>query len=168
MRSGGTEHKLNALLNGISVLNHVVRRATATGLPFHVVRPEAGAQSDGAGMGDSIARGVRATAHANGWLILPGDLPLVQPDSILRVAQALVTATVVLPFWEGQQGHPVGFSADCGSDLMALTGDTGAASVVRMQRRVGLVRELHLDDPGIALDIDTVEDLKLLQATRLG
>jgi molybdenum cofactor cytidylyltransferase len=40
-----------------------------------------------------------------------------------------------------------------------LRGDTGGASVVRAHGRAGAVQELHLDDPGIAADIDTLEHL---------
>jgi len=51
----------------------------ASGLPFHVVRAVDIAHLENAGMGDSIATGVVATQNANGWLILPADLPLVLP-----------------------------------------------------------------------------------------
>ena len=164
--SGAAVHKLQALLGGLPVLQHVLRNVAAAGLPHHVVRASAplGDTLGTDGMGDSIARGVAATAGAAGWLILPGDLPLVQPDSLRQVARALATHTVVVPFWQGQQGHPVGFDASCATALMALRGDTGAAPVVRAQRPAGRVLELALDDPGIATDIDTLEDLARAEA----
>ena len=40
-------------------------------------------------MGDSIAAAVRATAQAPGWLVLPGDLPLIRPDTLRTMAAAL-------------------------------------------------------------------------------
>ena len=47
---------------------------------------------------------------------------------------------------------------------MALTGDTGAAAVVRQHRQAGDVLELSLDDPGITMDIDTLDDLATAEA----
>ncbi|MFS2166500.1 NTP transferase domain-containing protein, partial [Variovorax sp. Varisp62] len=71
--AGGTGSKLKALLAGRPVLERTLDAVRASGLPWHV--EDAGHP----GMGDSIAAAVRATPDAAGWLILPGDLPLVQP-----------------------------------------------------------------------------------------
>ena len=162
--SGGTVHKLDALLDGVPVLQHVLNAVTASGLPCHVIRPTNGPSRDLDGMGDSIARGVSATADAAGWLILPGDLPLIQPDSLRQVAHALSSAPVVMPFWQHRHGHPVGFDRTCRDALMALCGDTGAAAIVRSHRQTGQVRELALDDPGTVVDIDTQNDLAQAEA----
>ena len=162
--SGGTAHKLDALLAGTPVLQHVLRSVTATGLPHHVVRPADGPAAETDGMGDSIARGVMATADAGGWLILPGDLPLVRPDSLQQVADALASAPVVMPFWNGQNGHPVGFGPSCRDALLALRGDAGAAAIVRTHRLQGQLHTLDLDDPGIVMDIDTLDDLERAEA----
>lgn len=161
-RSGGAAHKLDAMLAGLPVLEHVLGAVAASGLPCHVVRP-VGACPAG-GMGDSIARGVGATRDAAGWLILPGDLPLIDPGSLIQVARALAAKPVIVPCWNGQPGHPVGFRAECGEALTALGGDRGAAAIVRARRDRGDVQVLHLDDPGITLDIDTQEDLARAEA----
>eukprot|EP01034_Spumella_vulgaris_P012556 gene12556-15982_t len=54
--SGGTTHKLQALLAGKPVLQHVLDAVQASGLAHHVVH----ADPSRPGMGDSIAAGVRA------------------------------------------------------------------------------------------------------------
>jgi molybdenum cofactor cytidylyltransferase len=154
----------------MTVLERVLRTVATSGLDCHIVRTEKGACASATGMGDSIARGVRATANAAGWLILPGDLPLVRAQSLLQVARELASQPVVMPFWNGQRGHPVGFRAECFEALALLRGDTGAASVVRTYRKVKAVRELNLDDPGITADIDTLENLaqaEMLLSSRL-
>jgi molybdenum cofactor cytidylyltransferase len=147
--SGGQGSKLHALLAGRMVLEHTLAAVRASGLPWHV--EDAGHP----GMGDSIAAGVRATANASGWLVLPGDLPLVSPDSLRAVAAALQRASVVLPFYRGTRGHPVGFAAEHGPALRALNGAEGAAAIVRGAKPL----KLELEDEGIVTDIDTVEDL---------
>jgi molybdenum cofactor cytidylyltransferase len=147
--SGGRGSKLQALLAGRPVIEHTLSAVRASGLPFHV--EDAGHP----GMGDSIAAGVRATADAGGWLVLPADLPLVRPGSLRAVAQALQRASIVLPLHQGARGHPVGFAAAHGPALMALSGAEGAASIVRAAQPL----KLELADEGIVTDIDTLDDL---------
>lgn len=149
--SGGTTHKLQALLAGKPVLQHTLDAVRASGLPWHL--EDAGHP----GMGDSIAAAVRATADAPGWLVLPADLPLIQPATLRAVAQALAAHEVVMPVHDGLRGHPVGFAAACGDELQALQGDRGAARIVAARD----VLELPVDDVGAVTDVDTVESLAL-------
>ena len=102
--SGGQTHKLDAVIDGSSVLQRAVQAAEQSGLAWHVVRA-ADVPQGSVGMGDSIAAGARATANAAGWLIIPGDLPLVLPATLQRVAHALATGThdVVTPLFRGRQ-----------------------------------------------------------------
>lgn len=155
LAAGGTCHKLDASLAGHSVLHHVLAAAEASGLPWHLVRPAGGT----AGMGASIAAGVNATLDADGWLILPGDLPLIRPLTLQRVASALASHCVVVPRFRQRAGHPVGFARNHLTALTALSADTGAASIVRAARVSGGVRDLALNDAGIIYDIDTPGDL---------
>ena len=152
--SGGAVHKLRAPLGGATVLEHTLAAVRASGLPWHL--EDVGHP----GMGDSIAAAVRATAHAPGWLVLPGDLPLIRPDTLRTIAAALADCAVAVPVHKGERGHPVGFAAACLSSLLALTGEQGAASVVREQAQQGRVRQVEVDDEGTVTDIDTVQDLE--------
>ncbi len=156
--SGGQCAKLQAMLGGRSVLERTLDAVRSSGLTWHL--EDAGHP----GMGDSIAAAVRATRSADGWLVLPGDLPLVQPESLRAVAEALGTHAVAVPVVQGQRGHPVGFSADCGEALAALSGPRGAAGIVAARGAF----ELPLEDVGCITDIDTVADLALAQARLRG
>lgn len=158
--SGGSTHKLAALLAGKPVLQHVLDAVQSSGLAHHVVRADVSRP----GMGDSIADGVRATLDAAGWLILPADLPLVRGASLRAVADALRQHAVVMASYQGVRGHPVGFSAACRDQLLALKGNQGAASVVRAQEAINSVATLALDDVGVVTDIDTVDDLARAEA----
>jgi len=157
--SGGAGSKLQADLHGKPVLDHVLAAVERSGLAHHVVHRAAGD-----GMADSIAAGVRATATASGWLILPGDLPLISAASLSRVAQALLLQPVVVPTFEGGRGHPVGFAGECYAALAALSGEAGGAAVVERYRREGRALLLPLDDPGILTDVDTLADLQRAHA----
>ena len=177
LASGGATHKLRALLAGKAVLAHVLDAVRASGLPWHL--EDAGHP----GMGDSIAAAVQATRDANGWLILPGDLPLIQSATLCLLADALggrrvpelagVLAgvppgesagavgqyEVVIPVCHGQRGHPVGFSAACRGSLLNLKGNQGAAPVISSYKAI----EIIVDDVGTVTDIDTVQDLQRAQ-----
>ena len=154
LASGGSTHKLRALLAGKPVLDHVLDAVRASGLPWHL--EDAGHP----GMGDSIAAAVRATPDANGWLILPGDLPLIQGPTLCLLADALGQYEVVIPVCNGQRGHPVGFSAACRDSLLKLSGNQGAAPVISAYKAI----EIIVNDIGCVTDIDTVQDLQRAQA----
>ena len=150
LASGGSTHKLQALLGDKTVLQHTLDAVRASGLPWHL--EDAGHP----GMGDSISAAVRARSDASGWLIVLGDLPLIRASTLRALALALRSQDVVIPTYLGQRGHPVGFSARCCESLLSLSGDQGAASVVKMFGAI----EIPLDDIGIVSDIDTVADLQ--------
>jgi molybdenum cofactor cytidylyltransferase len=166
LASGGTTHKLQALLKGNSaaktVLQYTLDAVKASGLPWHL---EA---SGHPGMGDSIAAAVSKTSNAAGWLILPADLPLIQPATLLQVAEALQRSEVVLPCFVNedveQRGHPVGFGTVCVQDLLNLSGNNGAAGLISSYAAIKLI----VNDIGIVTDIDTVDDLARAEALLRG
>jgi molybdenum cofactor cytidylyltransferase len=161
--SGGRGSKLQALIAGKPVLEHTLGAVRASRLAWHL-------EDQGhAGMGDSIAAAVRATQDAEGWLVLPADLPLVRADTLRAVAAAIEQREVAVPRFRGQRGHPVGFAPACRAALLALEGPQGAASVVQAQVARNAVAYVDVDDEGILIDIDTVQDVaraELLLARR--
>jgi molybdenum cofactor cytidylyltransferase len=80
------------------------------------------------------------------------------PATIRKLANTLrLGATIVAPSWQGQRGHPVGFSQTLGSHLAALSGDVGAKAVI--SAHLEQLQLLECDDPGVLRDIDKPEDL---------
>ena len=152
--SGGIGHKLQADLNGKTVLARTLDAVRASGLRWHL--EDAGHP----GMGDTIAAAVRATRGAPGWMVLPADLPLVQPKTLLAIARASMAAQVLVPTFDGQRGHPVRFARECGDALENLQGNSGAALVVAAQAAIKMI----VNDVGCVLDIDTVDDLQRARA----
>jgi len=99
---------------------------------------------------------VAERSGAPGWLVLPGDMPLVQPGTLLAVAGALEQHPVAYAQFQGRRGHPVAFAAELYSELIQLSGDDGA-------RRVMLRYPAHgqdVDDAGVVQDVDTPADLE--------
>jgi molybdenum cofactor cytidylyltransferase len=176
-RFGGPLHKLAQPFDGSTVLCATVRHAVQTQLPVVVVTTAALAPqlarhlatrdvvvlSDAEaarGMGFSIATGVAERSGAPGWLVLPGDMPLVQPATLLAVATALEQYPVVYAQYRGRRGHPVGFAAELYSELVLLTGDDGARRVVARYPAFGQ----EVPDAGALMDLDTPADLAVLRA----
>ena len=159
LASGGTSHKLQAMLGLQTVLQNTLAAVQASGLPWHLER------GPHPGMGDSIAAAVKATAGANGWLILPADLPLIQASTLQQLALQLAQLEsrerrVIQPFYQGQKGHPVAFSRAAAQDLAELSGDLGAASIVRNAAENQRLQRWDCDDIGCVLDVDTVQALE--------
>lgn len=110
------------------------------------------------GMGMSIAAGVAARAGAKGWLIALADMPFIRPETIACVLAALQNGSpIAAPAYQGQRGHPVGFSAAFGDALRALHSDAGAREL--LQRHAAEITLIACDDAGILADIDTPSDL---------
>lgn len=175
-RFGGPLHKLQQPFGDSTVLGATVRHAVQTQLPVLVVTTAPLApllmrqlasrdiltlsqREATRGMGASIAAGIAERSGAPGWLLLPGDMPLVQPASLLAVASALEHHAVVYAQHKGWRGHPVAFAAELYSELIQLSGDEGARRVISRYPSWGE----ELPDRGVLLDIDTPADLAALR-----
>jgi molybdenum cofactor cytidylyltransferase len=113
------------------------------------------------GMGHSVASAVASTQEAHGWVVALGDMPAIEPSTIEMVARQLrLQQRIVLPEYEGQRGHPVGFPRHLGAQLRQLTGDSGARALIQSQGEDGL--RIEVSDPGILRDVDTPHDLQTL------
>lgn len=180
-RYHGERHKLVEPLGGATVIGLTIMHAIESRLPVVVVTtgalaveasrwvarrdlvllPEVGtAGAQVLGMGTSIAAGVAARPNASGWLILPGDMPLVRSASLCAVAAAIEQHPVAYAQYHGRRGHPVGFAAELYSELAQLTGDEGARRVISRYPSVGV----EVDDPFVLRDIDTPADLDAMRS----
>ena len=122
-------------------------------------------QNTDAGMGASLAAGVAASDAARGWLIALADMPAIQVSTLQRVAQALDDgAVLVAPFHSGRRGHPVGLHSRFRDELLALSDDAGARSI--LARHVAVLTRLDVDDAGVLFDVDTPGDLELADVQR--
>jgi len=111
-----------------------------------------------AGMGASIKRGVLATESRQDLLLMLADMPFVHLDTITAVRRALLGgARMARPFFDGQPGHPVGFSRCLRSVLLDLDDAGGAAGLLR-RRHADLFR-IDVGDPGCVRDVDVPADL---------
>ena len=134
--------------------SEIERLATAAGaLP--ITAPDAHL-----GQGRSLAHGVRALADSDGLVIGLGDMPFVQAETLVAIADALARgpAQVIRPRCNSQPGNPIGFAPAMYGSLTRITGDQGARDLIRSRRE--LVEYLDLDDAGVLKDVDRAQDLE--------
>lgn len=176
-RFAGVSHKLVQRLGDSTVLGTTLAQVMESRLPCLVVttpalEPEAARVVAGRdmvvipqheadkGLGHTVAAGVQARPHAPGWLMLPADMPLVGPQAIEAVAQALQQHTAVVAQHHGRRGHPVGFSSGLYSELMSLVGDDGLRRLLARYPAHGV----EVADAGVLFDVDTQADLDAARA----
>ncbi|MBH9553001.1 nucleotidyltransferase family protein [Inhella gelatinilytica] len=173
-RFSGPGHKLEQTIGDRTVLECTVGVALASGMRTVVVCREGLAPKvrrwvaardmvvvpgTADGLGQSIAAGVNATATAPGWILLPGDMPLVRTATLRALSAQLMHAPVVVAQHRGRRGYPVGFGAELVSELVSLHGNEGPKRLIARFSAV----PVEVNDPGVLFDVDTVEDLEALR-----
>ncbi len=162
--AGGQGNKLNSVLGIQTLFEKTLDNSIRSGLPIHVVTrtenqgvinsclqfniPFSLLNSNG--LGESIAFGVRNTAHWDGWLIHLADMPYVNSKLFIKVAEELEKWSLVRPVYNKVPAHPVGISAKYRQQLMDLSGDDGAKSILQHH----FVYQLDINDENIIRDID--------------
>lgn len=135
-------------------------RAALSGLDVDFVHNP----SYGEGLATSLKAGLAALpAKVAGVVVSLGDMPNVTAGVIDRLAQAFADrpeALAVVPTLLGQRGNPVLLARGLFPEVAKLSGDQGARRLIDGAGEA--VEEVPLDDPAIALDIDTPEALKAL------
>jgi nicotine blue oxidoreductase len=145
----------------VAVLGHQADRVAAeAGLPAGVavvVNPRYRE-----GMLSSVLAGLDAAAASGAEAVLlhPVDHPLVDPETVARVIEALERgARIAVPTHQGRRGHPGGFAASSWDALRAAPAAQGARAVLARQPEW----VVHVPgDPGCIAGIDTPADYERL------
>lgn len=180
----GTENKLLAPVAGKPLVERVVREILRAAVAEVVV--VTGCQHDAveraladlplrvahnadwqAGMGSSIATGVRALpTGTDAAFIVPGDMPYLGADLVATLAgvfEESASRPIVYPATaEGEQRNPVMWPSRFFAQLCALTGQEGAKRLLRQMQ--GDARAVVVADANAFADIDTPADLASVRA----
>ena len=111
----------------------------------------------------SIQAGMLAiAAETNGVMICLSDLPFIQSEELNALIAAFETVyetntkSIVLPTFQGQQGHPVIFSVYYQSQILAHKGVHGCRGVI--EQNSDQIVTLEMRTANVLKDIDTKED----------
>lgn len=116
------------------------------------------------GMFSSIQIGLAATDGPTPVLVLPGDMPFVNPETVGRTATECVrTSRVIVPTHDGRRGHPVAIPRALVAELLAAN---PAGSLKEALHSVDAPLIIDVDDPGILRDVDTRADLDIASSLR--
>lgn len=178
------QDKLLQDIDGQPLLARITGAAQATGLPVLVVLPpdrparltaliptgaaHVIASQAALGLSASLTSGIVALPPDHAVMLLLADLPEITTADLKRIAlaheedpHAILRGAAA----DGTPGHPVLFPATRRRELLALTGDEGARSV--LQRHRDLLRLVPLPGNHATTDLDTPEDWAAWRAARL-
>ena len=108
------------------------------------------------GMFSSIQIGL-ASADGDPILVLPGDMPFVQPATVRKVlSEATRTGRVVSPRYQGRRGHPVAFPQRLRDGILKAD---AASTLNDALKEAGASLEVDVEDQGIRRDVDLPRDV---------
>jgi molybdenum cofactor cytidylyltransferase len=121
-------------------------------MPLFVVNPHRG-------MGSNLASAIsQLPADTDAVLVMLGDMPFVQVQTVHAIVGAGRRDAIVAPFCEVggqlQRGHPVLFGRNFFPEMLLLQGDQGARAVV--QKYPGSLLQLRVQDQGVLQDLDVL------------
>lgn len=175
----------DASMSNFSALDTALRRVLTAHLPHVLVAPSHAAQAaaallpgqdiiacDGPAAGQShsdwlaccVATAVMHRPDAAGWLLLPADMPMLNPKTLMAVANNLTKAPIVFPCHRHMRGHPVGLSSELYTDLIRVSSEQ---ELRRLTARYPSV-DIDVDDAGVLMTLDAHTGLNQLRACLTG
>jgi molybdenum cofactor cytidylyltransferase len=115
------------------------------------------------GLSTSLRAGLSALpAGIDGALICLGDMPEVGGPVLCALMAAFTgTSAICVPVHHGRRGNPVLWGSRYFAEMMGLTGDAGAKSL--MERHAEHLIEVEAATDSIFADVDAPEDLARLR-----
>jgi CTP:molybdopterin cytidylyltransferase MocA len=120
------------------------------------------------GMFSSVKKGVSAVNRHRTWFfLLPVDIPLVRPETLMSMLKACPAATgsntsVLHPAFMGHRGHPPLISTRLIPDILSWEGGGGLGGFLARNRHD--VEDIPVFDEYILRDMDTPDDYRALAA----
>jgi molybdenum cofactor cytidylyltransferase len=131
-------------LDGVSLLTHANVRSIVNRDPSR-------------GMFSSIQCGIAAT-QADVIVVLPADMPFVQPATITTIVQRSVDeGRVAVPVFEGRRGHPIAIPGTLREGLLMMPPDKSLKDALLALGEEPLL--VDVQDPGVVRDVDVPADL---------
>lgn len=118
---------------------------------------------DDTDMLDSIKVGLTALKpDTDGVLICPGDVALIDPETIRMVIKAYEkgASPVVIPTYQGQMGHPPVYSPSVVREILNYQGTTGLRGF--LEKHPDWIQEVPVEDEEILNDANLPEDYERL------
>lgn len=108
------------------------------------------------GMLSSVKAGLRFL-EGDRFFIQPGDLPIIQKatyESMLKINE-----DIVIPTYKKEKGHPVLIKTHLVDEILNDSNISSLRDYIKKKRST----TLEVGDPGILVDVDTIEDYKMIK-----
>jgi len=115
------------------------------------------------GMFTSVQAGAHALAPGyRAFFVMPVDMPLVRPSTILRllVASSEHPGNIIYPVYGGKRGHPPLIPVSLAPVITGWKQEGNLREVLNLYERLAL--QVSVRDANIHVDIDTADDYRLL------
>jgi molybdenum cofactor cytidylyltransferase len=162
LRQGGVEQILVVLGPHVRDLAPLAESAGAVPLVLDHETPD---------MRTTVERGLdwlEAQYHPqadDSWLLVPADHPTLDAAAIRELLEARLRhpcASIVIPTYQGQRGHPAVIAWKHVAGIRALQPDKGLNAYLRLHPAQTL--ELPVSSPHVLCDLDTPEDYEQLRS----
>ncbi|MFX0184236.1 MAG: NTP transferase domain-containing protein [Candidatus Hodarchaeota archaeon] len=166
-----------------SILNSKVDRTTiVTGFEASKIRPRIQALNDGSisvvfnpnfkqgGMSSSIRKGLKeiladSTLKTDAVIITPADIPFIPSkvfDQLIDRFQSNLPK-IIIPTFQKKKGHPILISSALFLQITGISEERRGLKEI-IQRFRDEIIFLETDAPGILQDIDTYDDIRMLNS----
>jgi len=161
LRSGGAEHVLVVVGPHVAELAPLAESAGAAVLVL---------SEETADMRATVEAGLRwleeklSPRPADDWLLAPADHPTLEADVVRQLLAARAAhpeASIFIPIFGGQRGHPALIAWKHVAGMRALS--SGQGLNVYLRRQTPETLELVVDTDAVLCDLDTPEDYERLR-----
>jgi molybdenum cofactor cytidylyltransferase len=105
------------------------------------------------GMFTSIQKGC-SEVNTPTFFITPGDCPLVKKETVQLIAEH--KGNVVIPSFNYKGGHPIKLSSEVKQKILETNSESNLRAVLGGYEK----KYMNVDDPGVLMDVDTLEDFQ--------
>jgi len=136
--SGYKNEKINKLVEGYSKVKVVYNEE------FHK------------GMFSSVKKGIQNVTQKK-FLLTPGDYPLISKSVVKRLVNE--EREIVIPSFNGKGGHPILLNSSLIKEILDEDEESNLKAFLSRKK----CSYLNIDDMGVLMDVDTIEDYEYIK-----
>jgi molybdenum cofactor cytidylyltransferase len=126
--------------------------------------------NDEAHMGQSSSMKVgikKSNSETDAFIFLVGDQPFLTSGIIDNLIHTydIEGSRIIVPKYNGKNGNPVIFPISYVQKLLSINGDSGGRKIIREENEN--VTFVHIDNPVLGVDMDTLEEYKKWNSKRI-
>lgn len=117
------------------------------------------------GQSEGVKLGVKSiNNNDDAYMFLTGDMPYIDSKLIDKLIEEHNKSpkSIIVPFYNEKQGMPTIFPQNYKEDFLNINGDKGGRDIIN--KNPNLIKKIYIKDEKLGIDIDTMEDIKSLNA----